>query len=55
MVELGFDTNFTIQFDSDSQASIQFPIRFNIDDFGYIAGTVHVKFSKRKKQITTLL
>lgn len=31
MVGLGFDTDFTIQFDSDSQASdsIQFPIRFN--------------------------
>ncbi len=36
-IVLGFDTNFRIRFDSDSQAcsSIRFPIRFDIDYLGY--------------------
>ncbi len=49
-IGLGIDTNFTIRFDSIliHKLAIRLPIRFNIDYFGYISGTVHTKFSQGK-------
>lgn len=41
LLGLGFDINFTV--------------RFNIDYFGYISGTVHAKFSKGEKNISRLM